>query len=75
MAHIPFPPNWWMATDLATSTTYIAEITRRGSRKLRFSSMPARERGADEAINPARVPLYLRRAAHTHFGNRPGGVR
>jgi hypothetical protein len=75
MGYIPFPPNWWMATDLATSTTYIAEIARRGSRKLRFSRMPARERGADETVNPARVPLFLRQAAHAHFGIPPGGVR
>jgi hypothetical protein len=67
MAYIAYPPNWWMVTDLATSLTYIAEPARRGSRKLRWSRMNARSGPGDESINLARVPLYLRRAAHAHF--------
>ena len=57
-----------MATNLPTGLTYIAEPARRGARKLRWSCMVERARGADELINPARMPLYLRRAAATHFG-------
>lgn len=65
--YTPCPPDWWMATDLASNTTYIAERARRGSRKLNFSRMPRRGPGGDELVNRARVPLYLRRAAYTHF--------
>jgi hypothetical protein len=56
-----------MATNLPTSMTYIAEPARRGARKLRWSCMVERARGADERINRARMPIYLRRAAATHF--------
>jgi hypothetical protein len=47
-----------MATNLPTSLTYILPTG---------IAEPAR-RCADELINLARMPLYLRRAAATHFG-------
>jgi hypothetical protein len=55
-------------TDLKTGSTYIAEPARRGARVLRWSRMPARERGADCPIDRIVVPLHLRQAAAVHFG-------
>jgi hypothetical protein len=53
----------YMATHIASRLTFIAELARKGSRKLRWSAMPARGRGGDELVDPRRVPLAVRRAA------------
>jgi hypothetical protein len=61
-----------MATNLPTGLTYIAEPTSPSPRSGVRASCDGRAwwsaRGADELINRARMPLYLRRAAATHFG-------
>jgi hypothetical protein len=53
----------YTSTHIASRLTFIAELARKGSRKLRWSAMPARGRGGDELVDPRRVPLAVRRAA------------
>lgn len=43
---------------------YIAEFSRRGSRKLLWSVMPKAPPAADVRIDAARVPLRIRRQAY-----------
>lgn len=69
--YCPYPPNWWMATDLATETTFIAEPTRGNARLLRWSAMPARVRRTDVPVNRGSVPIHLRRAAAMNYGHNP----
>lgn len=52
-----------LATDLASRLTFVAITTRRGSRKLHYSVMPATGRELDQPIAARFVPLYFRRAA------------
>lgn len=40
---------------------YVAETARAGSRKLRWSRMPAHVPEPDELVDPRRVPLDVRR--------------
>lgn len=42
--------------------TFIAELARKGCRKINYSVMPA-EHGLDTPLAPKEVPLYIRRAA------------
>jgi hypothetical protein len=61
-------PEWFMATDLASQTTFVIERARRGSRKLRPSRMSARGRDGDVRCGWITVPLYIRRAARAVLG-------
>lgn len=55
--------NYLIATDLARDVTYVAELARKGSRKIKYSAMPAREKGGDVLIPARTVPREIRRAA------------
>lgn len=55
----------YMATHIASHMTFIAELARRGCRKLRWSAMPATGRVLDQRVEPRKVPLDIRRAAKT----------
>lgn len=57
----PFP--MFLVTDLRSGQTYVLEPSRRGSRKLNCSVMPAHIRVGDRRIPYRAVPLYIRRAA------------
>lgn len=53
----------FMATHIPTSRTIVAELARKGSRKINYSAMPAKGPGGDELIPARQVPLEIRRAA------------
>jgi hypothetical protein len=53
----------FLATHLASRLTYVAETTRKGSRKIVYSVMPADGPDGDVLIEPRKVPLDIRRAA------------
>ncbi len=55
--------NYLIVTYLPHHTTYVAELARKGCRKINYSAMPAIGGGADERIFPRQVPLSIRRAA------------
>jgi hypothetical protein len=60
-----------MATDIATRRTFIAELARKGSRKINYSVMPADTRGADVLCQPRDVPAQIRASAkHILIGAR-----
>lgn len=53
------------ATHLATSTTYVLETSRKGSRKVRAYCLSARGKDLDVRIELRKVPLEIRRAMRT----------
>jgi len=53
----------YMATYLPWHVTFVAELARKGCRKINYSAMPATGRGVDERVAPRKVPLEIRRAA------------
>jgi hypothetical protein len=50
------------ATYIPWFITFIAETSRKGSRKIVYSAMPA-DKGLDVRVSPRDVPLEIRRAA------------
>ena len=61
MSKQPFP--FVYVTDVRTRRTFNIEPTRRRSRKLRVSVMPAEGRELDVPIEWRKVPLDIRRGA------------
>jgi hypothetical protein len=55
--------DFLMATHIASRTTFVAELARKGSRKINYSAMPAVGPGGDVLVSPHKVPLEIRRAA------------
>jgi hypothetical protein len=56
-------PGYLLASCVRTRTTFIAELARRGCRKINYSAMPAQVRVGDVRVDGRRVPLDIRRAA------------
>ena len=52
-----------MATYLPHHLTYIAELARKGCRKINYYAMPATGPGLDEVVAARLVPIEFRRAA------------
>jgi hypothetical protein len=64
-------PEWFMATDLRSQTTFVVERCRRGGRKLRPSRMTARGGDADVLCLWRELPLYIRQAARATLSFTP----
>lgn len=63
------PTPYFMATHIATRSTYVIEHARAKSWKLRASVMPAIGRVLDVRTPWASVPLELRRAARFYLND------
>ncbi len=53
-----------MATYIPHHVTYVAELARKGCRKINYTALPATGRCVTESrVSPRQVPLEFRRAA------------
>lgn len=53
----------FLATYIPHHMTYVAELARKGCRKINYSAMSATGREGDQLVSPRLVPLEIRRAA------------
>lgn len=53
----------FLATYLPWHVTFVAELARKGCRKIVYSAMSATGRDGDVRVAPREVPLEIRRAA------------
>lgn len=53
----------FQVTHIDWHITFIAELARKGCRKINYYALPATGRDLDVRVAPREVPLYIRKAA------------
>lgn len=57
----------FQATYIEWHITFLARLSRKGSKKILYFAMPATGRDLDLPVTPRAVPLHIRRAAKEYL--------